>query len=130
MTAAITIFLFPFFYAIIRAVQDAYVRHEEKVFHAANACLNILIAVTVAILATNSVIIFTAWEYLQIFFCQLFIYWFMFDGCYNILTGEPFFYVGHTAVLDKLQQKYKVLFVLKIALFPVSLLILTQFSFR
>lgn len=48
-------------------------------------------------------------------------WWILFDGLYNKLIGQDWFFVGETAKLDKLQRKYPFLVILKYSLFAASI---------
>ena len=130
MTAITVILFFSLLYPVISALGDAYVELEQKVCHPANAVKTVLIAALITALANHNLILFTFWEYVQIFLAFLFIYWNLFDFFYNLFTGRELFYVGKTAVLDKLQRRFFPLFYIKFILLPVSLLILCQFFLR
>jgi hypothetical protein len=52
------------------------------------------------------------WESTGIWF---FWYWIIFDGMYNILIGEKWWYIGETAWLDKMQRIYPFLVYVKYA---------------
>lgn len=52
----------------------------------------------------------------------LFLYWILFEGMYNVLIGQKWWYIGETAKIDKLQRKYPAIKILKYVLLIFSIL--------
>jgi len=130
MIGGFAILIFSFIYPMVKAWGDASVKATLKVNHIANAFQIGLIAAVITVLSLYPVIIYSQWEYLQIFFSVLFLYWNIMDACYNVFTDMPLFLVGTTATLDKLQRKFWPLFYIKLALGPISVFVISQFILR
>lgn len=87
-------------------------------FHSRKTINHALEAVFVAI-ALAALSFLAGWKSAGIWF---FGWWMVFDFMFNVLVGNPPFYVGETAWLDKLQRKYPVLQFARYVLFIGSVI--------
>lgn len=68
---------------------------------------------------------FSGWAAAPMFF---FGFWILFDGCFNVLIGQPWGRIGETAALDKAMRKYPVLVWFKYIGFIASIIFFIWFG--
>ena len=78
-------------------------RWESSEFHQANAIVKLFWALTLAYLVGGTLLEKSLFALLL-----LFIQWLVFDPVLNVFINKPWYYLGKTAVLDKLVKNGKV----------------------
>lgn len=96
----------------VKLVVDIKQFHSRKTINHGLEAVFVFVALAVLSLVAG-------WKSAGIWF---FGWWCIFDLLWNVLVGNPPFYVGTTAALDKLQRKYPVLQYVRYVLFIGSII--------